>query len=117
MPVVDVVVIAGIAAVLAFPVLSRVAADRLPVPPAPAVTLSPVTPARNVALQVLPAGLGPAPAPRRLADLSPAASALLGAKRGARLLDEVRAETFVPSGYRYPSFERIVPAGVDPAAA
>ncbi len=111
MAVLDIVVIAGIAAVLAFPVLSRIAADRLPVRPGPAVTLSPMAPARNAALQVLPAGLGPGPPPRRLADLSAAASALLGEERGARFMAEVRAKTIVAQGYRYPRFERIVPAG------
>ena len=46
-----------------------------------------------------------------IADLSAAASALLGEERGARFMAEVRAKTIVAQGYRYPRFERIVPAG------
>ena len=109
--------LAGVVAVLAFPALCRVAADRLPVAPGPAVSLPPLTAARDAPLRVLPAGLAPGLPPTRLADLRPAASALLGEVRGARLLAQVSAQTVVAQGYRYPEFERIVPAGVDPAAA
>jgi hypothetical protein len=113
----DVAVLAGILAVLAFPALSRVAADRQPVAPGPAVVLPPLTPAGNAPLRVLPTGLAPGPPPRRLADLRPAANALLGEARGARFLAQVSAQTFDAGGFRYPEFERIVPAGVAPAAA
>ena len=113
----DVVVLAGVATVLAFPALSRIAADRQPVPPGPAASLPPLTPGPNVTLRTLPAGLAPGPPPARLADLRPAATALLGAARGERLMAQVRAQTYDVGNYSYPAFERIVPPGVDAAAA
>jgi tetratricopeptide (TPR) repeat protein len=115
--VLDVAVLAGILAVLAFPALSRVAADRQPVAPGSAVVLPPPTPAGNAPLRVLPTGLAPGPPPRRLADLRPAANALLGEARGARFMAQVSAQTLDAGRFRYPEFERIVPAGVAPAAA
>jgi len=77
----DLVVLAGLAGILAFPVLSRLAADRQPVPPGPAASLPPLTPGPNGALRALPAGLGPGPRPARLDDL-PRGDRVAG--RGAR---------------------------------
>jgi len=49
--------------------------------------------------------------------ICPAATALLGAARAERLMALVRTQTIDDGENRYPEFERIVPAGVDAAAA
>ena len=112
----DIAVLVAIVGLLAFPVLAKVAAGRQPVAPGPAAPLPPLpVGADAVPLQDLPAGLAADPPP---GDLAGAAAALLGEERGARLLAQVRAMTGTPADvYEFPAFERIVPPGVDPAAA
>ncbi len=109
----DGVVLAGVVCLLAFPVLARVAADRLPVRP-PAAFPPPPAAVRPAPLRDLPAGLQPGPAARRPEDLRPAAVALLGERTAARLLAFVSARTFdAPTGdgnpYRYAQLDRILP--------
>jgi tetratricopeptide (TPR) repeat protein len=104
---IDVVLVAGIAALVAFPVLARLAADRLPrgapalLPPLPAD-------ARPAALRDVPVGLRPG------GDLETAAAALLGERRAARLLELVRTGRIGGPRpgvypYRYPTLERLLP--------
>lgn len=109
----DGVVLAGVVCLLAFPVLARVAADRLPVSPPAALPPLPAD-AHRAPLPDLPAGLRPGPPPRRAEDLRPAAVALLGERTATRLLSFVSARTFeAPTGngspYRYAQLDRILP--------
>jgi tetratricopeptide (TPR) repeat protein len=117
--IVDAVLLAAVVALLAFPVLARLAASRLPI--APTAVLAVISPgARGAPLRDLPAGLRPGPAPRRLEDVRPAAVALLGERTAVRLLAFVSAQTFdAPTGegkpYRYPQLDRILPPAFGPA--
>lgn len=98
---------------VAFPAVARIAADRQPIAPEPAVTLEPPAP-RGPGLQPLLAE----PAPERLAELRPAAVALLGETLADRFLALVRTRTREPEfDYTYPEFRRLLPSGLDPAAA
>jgi tetratricopeptide (TPR) repeat protein len=108
---VDVVVLAGVAVLIAFPIAARMAADRLP-QDAPA------------ALAPLPAGLPhpplrDVPAGLRPGGLHGAATAVLGERRATALLTRVRAGTIrspVPGRYpyRYRDLERILPPRFTP---
>jgi len=119
--VVDVLLVAGIAALLALPVLATIAADRLPLDAPPALAPLPAD-ARPAALRDLPAGLRPGP-PAALEDLRPAATALLGERAGERLLELARTGTSGPPRrgvypYTYPTLEPLLaslPATLTPA--
>ena len=82
----DVLLATGIAALLAFPVLATIAADRLPLD-APAALPPLPAHAKPAALRDLPVGQQPG------GDLRTAATALLGERRAARLLTLVRTGT------------------------
>ena len=111
--VLDGLVVAGLVALLAFPPLAHLAADRLPVAPAPSVVVPPIpSGARNTPIQRLPAGRA-----SDRGDVRAAAVALLGERRARALLAQVSAPTEPTGRYTFPALERIVPAEVDPAAA
>jgi tetratricopeptide (TPR) repeat protein len=108
----DLVVLAGVVVIVAFPVAARMAADRLPrgAPPAlaPLPAGLPHPPVRD-----LPVGL-------RDGDLRTAATRLLGERRATELLAIVRTGTSgapEPSRYpyRFPRLERVLPARFAPA--
>jgi cellulose synthase operon protein C len=111
----DVLLATGIAALLAFPVLATIAADRLPLD-APAALPPLPAHAKPAALRDLPVGQQPG------GDLRTAATALLGERRAARLLTLVRTGTTgnpVPGvyPYRYPTLEPLLPATLPVDAA
>src|SRR3954470_17336870 len=104
----DVVVLIGIAALVAFPVGARIAADRLPRAAPPLLAPLPAG-LPHPPLQDLPGGLKPG-------SVDVAAAALLGELRGRRLMRMVRTGTTGRDGlgnppfrypYRYPWLERI----------
>ena len=118
----DAALLVGVAALLVFPVLAKLAADRLP-RGAPAA-LAPLPPgARPAALRDLPVGLRPGPKPAGVDDLRAAATALLGERQAARLLALVRTGTTgSPRAgvypYRYATLEPVLaglPATLTPA--
>ena len=112
---VDAVLVAGIVALLLFPILAKVEADGLPVEAPPRLAPLPAD-ARPAALRDLPVGLAPG------GDLDAAAAALLGERNGARLLELVRGgDTGVARQgvypYRYPTLEPLLPETFTPAQA
>ena len=114
-PWLDAALVIGLAALVVFPVAAKRAADRLPLG-APAALAPLRADARPAALRDLPVGLQPG------GDLEEAASALLGERRAARLLELVRTGTTGDPvagvyPYRYPTLERLLPDELDPARA
>jgi tetratricopeptide (TPR) repeat protein len=117
----DAVLVAGVAAVLVFPILAKLAADRLPCG-APALLAPLPADARPAALRDLPVGLKPGATPAGVADLQPAAANLLGERRATRLLELVRTgATGAPRKgvypKRYPTLEPLLsglPATLSP---
>ena len=110
-PLVDAALAAGIVAVLLFPIGAKLAADRLPTGPPPALAPLPAD-ARPAALRDLPVGLQPG------GELDAAAAALLGERNGARLLELVRSgDTGFPRGGVYSTLEPLLPETFTPAQA
>ena len=111
----DAVLLVAIAAILVFPILAKLAADRLPRDAPPALAPLPAD-ARPAELRDLPVGLQPG------GDLRVAAATLLGERRATRLLELVRSGTTGDPvagvyPYRYPTLERLLPDELDPARA
>src|SRR4051812_26262258 len=113
-PALDVLVLAAIAALLAFPLAARWAAAPLPVATDTGARLPPPPAApRSAPLRTIPARL-PAPAP----DLEAAATAALGEGRAARLLELVSTPTTRGLRPDDPVLQRVVrPSRDDPGAA
>ena len=113
---VDAALVAGIVALLLFPILAKLAADRLPTDAPPRLAPLPAD-ARAGALRDLPVGLQPG------GDLRTSAVALLGEQRAARLLEMVRTGEGIRNPvpgvypYRYPPLERLLPETLDPVQA
>jgi len=127
----DLAVIAGALALLAFPGLARLAAGRLPIEPR-AAALAPLEAGGPGGMpRDLPAGrIGPVPS--RPGDLLAAARALLGPRAGAPVIELVGEDDyrdwivekavggtlgFAPYPYRYPALERLLPDRLDARAA
>ena len=111
----DAVLLVAIAAILVFPILAKLAADRLPRDAPPALAPLPAD-ARPAELRDLPVGLQPG------RDLRVAATTLLGERRTMRLLELVRSGTTGDPvagayPYRYPKLERLLPDELDPERA
>jgi tetratricopeptide (TPR) repeat protein len=110
----DAAVVIAAVVLVAFPVLARIAAERLPLgPPAALAPLPPV--AHAGALRDLPVGLRPGPAPASVEDLRAPAAALLGTRQADQLLAIVRTgRTGAPREgvypYRYPTLEPLLAA-------
>ena len=108
----DLVVLAGVVVIVAFPVAARMAADRLPRGAPPALAPLPAGLA-HPPLRDLPVGL-------RDGDLRTAATNLLGERRATELLAIVRTGTSGAAEpdrypYRFPRLERVLPARFAPA--
>lgn len=120
--VLDALLAAGVAALLAFPILATIAADRLPLGAPPLLAPLPAD-ARPAALRDLPTGIRPGPPTAALDDLRPAATALLGERAGERLLELARTGASGPPRrgvypYSYPTLEPVLaslPATLTPA--
>jgi tetratricopeptide (TPR) repeat protein len=112
---VDAALVAGIVALVLFPILAKLAADQLPTDAPPLLAPLPAG-ARPAALRDLPVGLQPG------GDLDAAAVALLGESNGTRLLELVRADRVGNPRpgvypYRYPTLEPLLPATLPTADA
>jgi tetratricopeptide (TPR) repeat protein len=113
---VDAALVAGLVALVLFPILARLAADRLPTDAPPLLEALPAD-ARAGALRDLPAARQPG------GDVRAAAIALLGERRAARLLELVRTGDGIRNPvpgvypYRYPPLERLLPERLDPVQA
>ena len=116
---VDAVVLAAVAVALAFPIVARLAADELPIAPAPVVSLPALAPdARAGTVRDVPVGLIRGSPPRSIRHVAPVAAGLLGADRARLLLDEMRtAPEDTSETYRYPGLERLVPRDLPAAQA
>jgi hypothetical protein len=127
----DLAVIAGALALLVFPALARLAADRLPIEPR-AAALAPLDAGgAGGTPRDLPAGrIGPVPS--RPGDLLADARALLGPRAGGQVIDLVRGAGYrdwivenavggtlgyAPYPYRYPVLERLLRKRLDARAA
>ncbi len=111
----DVALMVGIAALVLFPILAKLAADRLPTEAPPLLAPLPAG-AKPAALRDIPVGLQPS------GDLDAAAAALLGERNGARLLELVRDDRVGTPRlgvypYHYPTLEPLLPATLPTAQA